>query len=305
MKTKVLENHSEPSGGTSGRADNAEHWTASITSRPSCANCGDPRIGDFCPQCGQKQLSERLKFWELVTNLFSRLTDIEAGLFHTFWSLCRNPGRVARDYVSGKQRPYTNPLTYFFIAATTQILAFWSVEDFVRAQLTSQMQTQFDQATNQEGYAKLEELLGSSVEASLVDSYVTAISQGYSYAALIFFAVPFALMLWLLHRAVGENFRLGETIVFALFTFSQMLLITACCTPFTIRVSNTLHMAMAIGTYVLIPQFAHGGFFARTWLSRLMTLISTLVAWIPFIASIIGIFLLSFIAKILWAAINR
>jgi hypothetical protein len=277
------------------------HWTETITTRPDCPNCGYQRVHAYCPSCGQKQLQERLKFSQLLKSLVSRMTDIESGLFHTFWNLCLRPGKVARDYVTGIQRPYVNPLTYFFLAATMQILAFWSIETAFREQLGNQFGTQLSQASTPENLEKAEKLLGSSLKDVLVDSYVTAISQGYSYLALIFFVIPFAFMLWMLHGAIGEKFRMGETMIFSIFVFSQILLVTAGCTPFTFPAGSTVHMLMAISVYTVVPQLAHGSFFARTWASRLMTLLAVLFSVIPFVGSIIGILLVSFSFRLLWA----
>ena len=279
-----------------------EHWTEAIADRADCAHCGATRCGHFCPQCGQKQLFDRLKFQSLVKDLLFRLTAFESGLLHTWWNLCRRPGQVARDYVSGKQRPYVNPLTYFFLCATLQLLAFWNVDGVFRAQLRDQFAAQLSMTRDQESLRRAGELLGEPVPDAMVSSYLSAVTQGYSYAALFFFAIPFGFMLWLLHRAAGEPFRFGETIVFSLFTFSQMLFYTAACTPITARIHTTLHLVMAIAVYLIIPQIAHGQFFQRTWLSRLMTFLSTIIAWVPFIASITALFVTSFLLKMLWAA---
>lgn len=236
------------------------HWAEEIITRRDCPHCGAARVGAYCPDCGQKQLADRLKFGELIHGLFSRLTAIEAGLFHTFWSLCLRPGVVARDYVSGNQRPYVNPLTYFFLAATAQVLAFWSVQDFLRNKLGGQIAEQLKQAPQSEGNARIEEMLGMPMHEALTDAYLTGVSQGYSYAALIFFAVPFAFGLWLFHRLRGETFRMGETMVFVLFTFSQILICTAIMTPFTVRIDSTLHMLFALSIYVGVASTRTGSF---------------------------------------------
>ncbi|XZE54677.1 DUF3667 domain-containing protein [Planctomycetaceae bacterium SH139] len=300
-KPQVLDVEKQQEAAVPAVKSQSQWWDQSLP-RPTCANCGEARVGAFCPACGQKQLSERLKFGDLIRSLLSRLTAIEAGLFHTFWSLCWRPGGVARDYVSGKQRPYVNPLTYFFLAATAQVLAFWSVKGFLTKELSAQFEQQLkQQGPPPEGNSRLEELLGMPLQEALVESYLSGVSQGYSYAALIFFAIPFAGLLWLLHRWRGEMFRLGETIVFSLFVFSQILFLAAVLTPFSVRLDTWVHMSIMLSIYVGVSQLAHGEFFARTWTARLLTLMSMVIAWVPFVCSIIGFFLFAFLLKVVWA----
>ncbi len=280
------------------RPERDTHWTDQIASNPNCANCGTPRDGAFCVQCGQQHLDDRLKFGGLIKTLFSRLTDIDRGLYHTFICLCKRPGVVARDYASGKQKPYVNPLTYFFLAATLQVISFWSVMGYFRAQLQADLREQLQDA---ETNVRLEKLLGESLPDAMADSYATAVTQGYSYLALFFYAIPFAGLLWLLHKARGEVFRLGETVVFALYVFSQILVLTAALTPFALRFGTTVQMIMALAVYVTVPQLAHGGFFERSWTSRLATTLATMLAWFPFVLSILALFLIAFAGKVAWA----
>lgn len=276
-----------------------EHWTGRIGCEVQCANCGAGRLGKYCLECGQKHLEDRLKFSSLVQELVARLSNLERGLLHTFLAMMRHPGKVAREYVAGRQRPYVNPLSYFFLGAAAQILSFWSVQAVFRDQLIEQFEKSGVDNQNPESIQRVEELLGMPMAEALAESYISAIQQAYAYAALLFFAFPLALSLYVLHRLLGEKFRLGETTVFALFTFAQMLIITAICTPITVRLNSTVHMLMAMGTYILFPLHAHSGFFQRTWRSRLMTLIATVLSMIPFVTSIVVIFLVSFMARIL------
>ncbi len=278
------------------------HWLDQILLCAECPNCGAARVGAYCADCGQKQLMARLRFGELIRSLLSRITAVEAGLFHTFWCLCLRPGSVAKDYIRGIQRPYVNPLTYFFLAATAQVLAFWSVQDILREQLGGQIEKQIEQSAQADANARIEQMLGTTLHEALTDAYLTAVTQSYSYAALIIFAIPFAFLLWLLHRWRGEPFRMGETIVFSLFTFSQILFYTAAMTPFTARIDASLHGVAALSIYIVVSQYAHGQFFSRTWPARVLTLLSMIIAWIPFLFSIVGFFIIAFIAKLLWAA---
>lgn len=277
------------------------HWTQSIVGRADCANCGGERLGDFCAHCGQQFFETRLHFWELVQNLLSRVTDIERGLLFTVINMFTRPGGVCRDYVSGKQKPYINPLTYFFLGAALQVFAFWWVADELRSRMVAEL-NQHQLIRNEEANAKLEELLGQPMAEALMDSYVSAILQGYTYVGLFSFVVPFAIWLWLFHSSTGEKFQVGETAVFGLYSFGQILVLTAVFGLVTFHLGNNAHLLMASSVYALFPQFAHTGFFASSWTSRLLTLLATLLAWCTFVLGILIMFALSFFLRILWAA---
>lgn len=279
-----------------------EHWTETITTNEVCANCGAAREGNFCSECGQKHFQERLKFWELTKDLISRLTDLDAGLFHTFLALWRSPGKVAREYISGKQKPFVNPLTYFFIGAAAQILSFWSFTSIFREQFIGNMN---GGALPPDAREKIETILGGPFEEAMADSYISGVMQGYSYAALFFFVFPFAIMLWILHGGLGEKFRLGESIVFSLFTYGHILLITAAFAPITIRIGTWAQLLMGTVVYIIYPQFAHSGFFQKTYISRFMTLLSTIIAWFGLICGINLIFIISFGIKLAFALMNQ
>lgn len=278
------------------------HWTESITTNQFCASCGATREGNFCRECGQRHFQERLRFWELLKELISKLTDLERGLFHTFIEMFRRPGQVSRDYVAGRQKPYVNPLTYFFIGAASQILAFWSVLPLFREQFTTQLAPMRPAGDAGE---KFEELMGQPFVDVLVDSYISGIMQGYSYAALFFFVVPFAVLLWLFHGGLGEKFQLGESVVFSLFTYGQMLILTAAVVPFTLRMGQNVHLVAAVIVYLSVPQIAHTHFFQRTWVSRLITVLATGISWASLLVGINLIFILSVASKVAFALLKQ
>ncbi|GAB5401834.1 MAG: hypothetical protein Aurels2KO_00650 [Aureliella sp.] len=275
--------HSNPS---------ASHWTAEIPNTRVCPTCATPRSGEFCNNCGQRQLSERVKFWGMIYDLIERLTDVEQGLFFTIRSLFRNPGQVAKDYVSGKQKCYVNPLTVFLLGTAMQLLALWLTEDVLRDQIQQSLASSIT-AAQQETFKEAEEKLGGSMVNLLTDSYFLGIQQGYTYAALFFFCVPFAILLRWFHGLMGEPFRLGETTIFALYVMAMMLIVTAILTPITARFGSVPQIIMAMTAYSVIPQFAHSSFFKRSWPSRLLTLLATAITTAIFISSIMVIFIVT------------
>jgi hypothetical protein len=49
-----------------------------------------------------------LSTWEILHELPACIFSWEQGLWLTFWSLWAHPGRLCRDYVGGRRKPYVN-----------------------------------------------------------------------------------------------------------------------------------------------------------------------------------------------------
>ncbi len=276
------------------------HWTTGIGENCQCANCGAVRTGTYCPACGQKHLRHRVQLGELVKDLLARISNLDRGLLHTLIAVLRGPGAVAKDYVTGKQRPYLNPLAYFFIGAAMQLLVLWLLEDAIRQKIDQGLRSN-PAIANQPQTEQLEQMLGEDLPTAMVHTYMVGLKQAYSYAALLFFAFPMAVLLMLLHRISGENFKLGETSIFALYAVGQMLVVTACATLVITHFAPDLQVLVGPVLYLLVAWQSHSGFFKRTWLSRVMTCIAVLISIGIFFVSIVGIVFASFAFRI-WLA---
>lgn len=276
------------------------HWTEEIGQDIVCQNCGDARQGNYCSACGQKHLVKRLHFGSFVQRVFSELFSLDHSLLKTWLALFTQPGQLARDYVSGRQKCYLSPLTFFLIGTAAQLLVLLALGGLLREKIENGILTTLEkvQAANAEAESP-EDALPKEVDpdealdegenegeaskirasaAKFADNYLSAIQQVYTYGALFFFCIPFAIALYLTHRLAGEKFRLGETMVFSLYIFGQMLILTAIANLLTIPFAFSLQPIGAIGVYLIYPLYAHAPFFKSTWFSRAMTFLSTCVA---------------------------
>lgn len=272
----------------------ANHWTATIADAAYCGSCGAAVSENYCSQCGQKRLRQRLSFSQLLSDVLSRVFNWERGWLYTLGCMFRCPGQVARDYASGKQRCYVSPLAYYFLGAAAQLLVLWYYSPLLHQRFTSAFQGTLPAGNNQEANEKLEAVLGQELPNALADVYLATMQQSYSYAALLFFCLPWAIALRFLFRTLGDDFRLGETMVFSLYVFGHVLLLTAALAPFTFPLASEIHMLASLAIYVLYPQWAQGAFFGAGIPRRSLTLVATLISTGIFMGSIVVLFTVSF-----------
>lgn len=87
----------------------------------TCKNCGHVHTLNYCNKCGQVLITERFTTRKLIGDLFTKVFDLDRGLFYTFYSVLVRPHVVIRDYINGITKRYTNPakLAIYLIAITT------------------------------------------------------------------------------------------------------------------------------------------------------------------------------------------
>jgi hypothetical protein len=214
--------------------------------------------------------------------------------------MLRRPGLVVRDYVIGKQKPYLNPLTYLFLGAAAQLLSLWLLEGMLREILLESF-AQNELPMSGELVERMEEKLGTDFHTALCDTYLNSLQQGYSYAALFFFAIPFSVALYVTHRLTREPFTLGETTVFAFYTTGHMLLVTSITSPILFQIHTSVQAFSGPLIYLLITVQSHRHFFANRFSSWAATLVSILAAMMVFLPSILLIFIISFAVR-LWSS---
>lgn len=275
--------------------DHTGHWTDGIESPTECVSCSARLIGEYCSACGQRKLTHRHRFGPMLWDAVTKFIDYESGFLHTLIELFKQPGVVARKYASGQKRNFISPITVFILGSAVQLFSLW----LVQGQLVESFKVSFaaQEASNPElaaKFAKAERKLGQPLHQLMATSYITAMQQGYMYAGFLFFCLPFAFGLKLFHNALGEPVYLGETMIFALFVFGPTLIITGVMTPIALQIDMSLQAAVGIISYLVMPQWAHGGFFRRSAASRAMTALASVLAMGCFFLSIFCIGVVSF-----------
>lgn len=80
-----------------------------------CLNCGQPLLRDenFCSYCGQKNTTSKLSIGNYVNKLVSGFLSYDSQFWTTFIPLLIKPGKVAKEYISGKRVKYVNPFQLY------------------------------------------------------------------------------------------------------------------------------------------------------------------------------------------------
>ena len=255
------------------------------TSTSTCSACGVNQHGPYCHECGQRYEEGRLTVPGLLRQLPTRFFNLDRGLLHTFVDLFRRPGGVPRDFVDGKRRPYTNPLTYFLVAATVQLIALTVSEGVMQARLAEQFA---------EGSAALEPVvsrLGDNAFDQMAELYISLVKQGYTYLFLLFMSLPFAVFLRLLTFRLRPHHNLAESAVFALYTSAHLVLVTGLMAPLTMRIDLNLHAFGSITIYFIYTAFAVRGFYGPGVGRKLLVLVALAGAFLLFVLVLMGLFL--------------
>lgn len=94
-------------------------------SHPSCKNCATDLspLGNFCPNCGQKNADRRIRMRDLLTKFLADITHLDNKFVQMCWHLLV-PARVTINYFQGKIQRYPHPLQFFFIVMFFFLLMF-------------------------------------------------------------------------------------------------------------------------------------------------------------------------------------
>lgn len=80
-----------------------------------CLNCGMPLLQNenFCSYCGQKNTTCKLSIGNYLNKLVSGILSYDSQFWTTFIPLLIKPGKVAKEYISGKRVKYVNPFQLY------------------------------------------------------------------------------------------------------------------------------------------------------------------------------------------------
>lgn len=196
----------------------------------ACPSCGHAFSSPYCPECGERRPDNRRYdlrhfFHEALEVLF----HIDYTLPRTLKTLFAQPGRLTKDFMEGRRKPYLAPLQLFLIVN----LLFFVVQSFVGLigsefdVLTSPLQVHLK-------YSRYKDLAGRLVDRKLAtegisyDKFELAFNHSVKVNAksLIVVMVPvFAMGVALLN--LKRRRFIVEHLVFSLHFFTAFMLFIA------------------------------------------------------------------------------
>jgi Protein of unknown function (DUF3667)/Domain of unknown function (DUF4286) len=91
-----------------------------------CLNCKNPLSGQYCATCGQRARSRLISLWELVSDAFGDLFELDSRLWRTLIPLFARPGVLTRDYLEGRRVRFMPPFrTYLVLSIIFFLIAFF------------------------------------------------------------------------------------------------------------------------------------------------------------------------------------
>ena len=88
------------------------------TENPSpgcCRNCGAVLAGEYCSQCGQRELGRDLRFSDLVAELIGEFFNWDSRIWRTLIPLLFRPGFLTTEFMAGRRARYVPPLRLYLI----------------------------------------------------------------------------------------------------------------------------------------------------------------------------------------------
>ncbi len=81
----------------------------------ACLNCGQHLLGQYCAACGQRSRSRLISLWELVSDAFGDLFELDSRIWQTLIPLMIRPGRLTHEYLQGRRARFMPPFRMYLV----------------------------------------------------------------------------------------------------------------------------------------------------------------------------------------------
>lgn len=135
---------------------------------PNCLNCGARLRGQYCGTCGQRSRGRLISLWELISDAFGDLFEIDSRLWQTLIPLTIRPGRLTYDYLQGRRARYMPPFRmYLVLSLLFFVVAFFDPREDLGLLFEPEPETTGEEAsTNAE--EKKQEILDELAEDGII-----------------------------------------------------------------------------------------------------------------------------------------
>lgn len=88
----------------------------------TCKNCDSKTNGNYCHSCGQITSVDKVTFKETFQDFIDSIFSVNAPLLITLKLLVVNPGKLFKEFLSGKRKTYYKPVPFFILTTIVFIL---------------------------------------------------------------------------------------------------------------------------------------------------------------------------------------
>ena len=82
-----------------------------------CRNCQAPLDGEYCGNCGQRNVDLERPIWSLLADVIKETFEVDGRAWLTLKTLFRHPGRLTAEFLAGRRRTYTSPLRLYLVTS--------------------------------------------------------------------------------------------------------------------------------------------------------------------------------------------
>ncbi len=87
-----------------------------------CKNCNTAVLGNFCAHCGQSTSVTKITLRDTFQDFLNSIFSVNAPLLVTLKLSFLNPGKLYREFLSGKRKTYYKPVPFFILTTIVLIL---------------------------------------------------------------------------------------------------------------------------------------------------------------------------------------
>lgn len=100
----------------------------------ACLNCGAPLHGEYCHDCGQRDIDPRASLWHVLGEFIQESLELDGRLPRTLVPFLFRPGFLAREFLEGRRQRYTSPVRLYVFCA---LVAFFMLAQAADRQLAA------------------------------------------------------------------------------------------------------------------------------------------------------------------------
>ncbi len=94
-----------------------------------CRNCGTVVTGRYCGNCGQLAQTFHRPIWSLASEVLGDFLSLDGRVMRTLPSLMLRPGKVTREYLTGKRQRFVPPFRLYLLTSFIYFVMLFAYGD--------------------------------------------------------------------------------------------------------------------------------------------------------------------------------